>query len=32
MNRDGEKVVTELLTPEDERKWQRTFDALFKPR
>jgi iron(III) transport system substrate-binding protein len=26
------KVVTELLTPEDERKWQRTFDALFKPR
>ena len=26
------KVVTELLTPEDERKWQRTFDALFKQR
>jgi iron(III) transport system substrate-binding protein len=26
------KVLTELLTPEDERKWQRTFDALFKPR
>lgn len=26
------KVITELLTPEDERKWQRTFDSLFKPR
>jgi iron(III) transport system substrate-binding protein len=26
------KVVTELLTPEDERKWQRTFESLFKPR
>ena len=26
------KVLTTLLTPEDERKWQRNFDALFKPR
>jgi iron(III) transport system substrate-binding protein len=26
------KVVTELLTPEDERKWQRLFDMLFKGR
>jgi iron(III) transport system substrate-binding protein len=26
------KVVTELLTPEEERTWQRTFDSLFKPR
>ena len=29
---EKKKVVTELLTPEDERKWQRTFDALFKQR
>ena len=28
----SKKVVTELLTPEDERKWQRTFDTLFKGR
>jgi hypothetical protein len=26
------KVLTTLLTPDEERKWQRTFDALFKPR
>jgi iron(III) transport system substrate-binding protein len=26
------KVITELLTPEDERKWQRNFEALFKQR
>jgi iron(III) transport system substrate-binding protein len=26
------KVITELLTPEDERKWQRSFDTLFKSR
>jgi iron(III) transport system substrate-binding protein len=26
------KVVTELLTPDEERKWQRTFDTLFKTR
>jgi hypothetical protein len=26
------KVLTELLTPDEERKWQRTFDTLFKPR
>ena len=25
------KVMTTLLTPDEERKWQRTFDALFKP-
>ena len=29
---EKKKVITELLTPEDERKWQRTFDALFKSR
>jgi iron(III) transport system substrate-binding protein len=28
----SKKVVTELLTPEDERKWQRNFDMLFKGR
>jgi iron(III) transport system substrate-binding protein len=26
------KVVTELLTPDEERKWQRSFDMLFKGR
>ncbi len=26
------KVVTTLLTPDEERKWQRTFDTLFKAR
>jgi iron(III) transport system substrate-binding protein len=26
------KVMTTLLTPEEERKWQRNFDALFKLR
>jgi iron(III) transport system substrate-binding protein len=26
------KVLTTLLTPEEERKWQRSFDALFKQR
>jgi iron(III) transport system substrate-binding protein len=26
------KVLTTLLTPEEERKWQRAFDTLFKPR
>jgi iron(III) transport system substrate-binding protein len=26
------KVLTTLLTPDEERKWQRNFDALFKPR
>jgi iron(III) transport system substrate-binding protein len=26
------KIVTTLLTPEDERKWQRTFETLFKGR
>ena len=26
------KVVTELLTPEEERTWQRNFDSLFKTR
>jgi ABC-type Fe3+ transport system substrate-binding protein len=26
------KVLTTLLTPDEERKWQRSFDALFKPR
>jgi len=26
------KVVTVLLTPEEERKWQRLFDQLFKGR
>ena len=26
------KVVTALLTPEEERKWQRLFDMLFKGR
>src|SRR5581483_1584624 len=26
------KIVTTLLTPEEERKWQRTFEALFKGR
>jgi iron(III) transport system substrate-binding protein len=26
------KVVTELLTPDEERTWQRSFDSLFKPR
>ena len=26
------KVLTTLLTPEEERKWQRTFDMLFKGR
>jgi iron(III) transport system substrate-binding protein len=26
------KVVTELLTPDDERKWQRLFDMMFKGR
>jgi iron(III) transport system substrate-binding protein len=26
------KVITELLTPDDERKWQRSFDTLFKAR
>ena len=26
------KVVTELLTPEEERTWQRQFDTLFKTR
>lgn len=26
------KIVSALLTPEDERKWQRTFETLFKGR
>jgi iron(III) transport system substrate-binding protein len=26
------KVLTTLLTPDEERKWQRTFDTLFKQR
>jgi ABC-type Fe3+ transport system substrate-binding protein len=26
------KVLTTLLTPDEERKWQRNFDTLFKPR
>jgi iron(III) transport system substrate-binding protein len=26
------KVITTLLAPEDERKWQRMFDSLFRPR
>jgi iron(III) transport system substrate-binding protein len=26
------KVMTTLLTPEEERKWQRTFESLFKSR
>jgi iron(III) transport system substrate-binding protein len=26
------KVLTTLLTPDEERKWQRTFDTLFKAR
>jgi iron(III) transport system substrate-binding protein len=26
------KVITVLLTPEEERQWQKTFDGLFKPR
>jgi iron(III) transport system substrate-binding protein len=26
------KVLTTLLTPDEERKWQRTFDSLFKGR
>jgi hypothetical protein len=26
------KVLTTLLTPDEERKWQRSFDALFKSR
>jgi iron(III) transport system substrate-binding protein len=26
------KILTVLLTPEEEKQWQKTFDALFKPR
>jgi hypothetical protein len=26
------KVITTLLTPEEERGWQRRFTELFKPR
>jgi iron(III) transport system substrate-binding protein len=26
------KVITVLLTPEEEKQWQKTFDGLFKPR
>jgi iron(III) transport system substrate-binding protein len=28
----SKKVLTTLLTPDEERKWQRTFDTLFKGR
>ncbi len=28
----SKKVITTLLLPEEERKWQRTFEQLFKPR
>lgn len=26
------KIITVLLTPEEEKQWQKTFDVLFKPR
>ena len=26
------KIITVLLTPEEEKQWQKTFEALFKPR
>ena len=26
------KIITVLLTPEEEKQWQKTFDGLFKPR
>jgi iron(III) transport system substrate-binding protein len=28
----AKKVITVLLTPEEEKQWQRTFEGLFKPR
>jgi ABC-type Fe3+ transport system substrate-binding protein len=26
------KIITVLLTPEEEKQWQKTFEGLFKPR